>query len=131
MPDFGSPFSGLAYEYMLTEEELVRAIRFLVAAEYEAVEMYGKVRDACTDERIKKAIQSIIDEEKVHAGEFLQMIDMLDPGEKKFYDEGRKEVEDNVGKMVSALDSIASDMEKDNPRIALAIDRVSDRLENL
>jgi len=35
MPDFGSPFSGLANGRRLTEPELVRAIRFMVAAEYE------------------------------------------------------------------------------------------------
>ena len=34
MPEFGSPFSGLANKKKLTDEELVRAIRFMVAAEY-------------------------------------------------------------------------------------------------
>ena len=37
MPEFGSPFSGLARERKLTEAELIRAIRFMVAAEYEAI----------------------------------------------------------------------------------------------
>jgi hypothetical protein len=36
MPVFGSPFSGLANNRQLTDEELVRAIRFAVSAEYEA-----------------------------------------------------------------------------------------------
>jgi len=36
MPNFGSPFSGLANDRKLTDTELVRAIRFMVAAEYEA-----------------------------------------------------------------------------------------------
>lgn len=40
MPEFGSPFSGLANRNKLTHEELIRAIRFMVAAEYEAVQMY-------------------------------------------------------------------------------------------
>gem|GEM_PF-6109810 len=34
MPEFGSPFSGLANDRKLTHEELVRAIRFMVATEY-------------------------------------------------------------------------------------------------
>ena len=34
MPDFGSPFAGLAKGKKLTEAELIRAIRFMVAAEY-------------------------------------------------------------------------------------------------
>jgi hypothetical protein len=37
MPSFGAPFSGLANKRKLTEAEVVRAIRFMVAAEYEAV----------------------------------------------------------------------------------------------
>ena len=40
MPQFGSPFSELANGRKLTDEELVRAIRFMVAAEYEATQMY-------------------------------------------------------------------------------------------
>ncbi len=34
MPVFGSPFSGLANKKKLTDEEIVRAIRFTVAAKY-------------------------------------------------------------------------------------------------
>jgi hypothetical protein len=40
MPVFGSPFSGLANDRKLTDKELVRAIRFMVAAEYEATQLY-------------------------------------------------------------------------------------------
>lgn len=37
MPQFGSPFAGLASDLKLTGEELIRAIRFMVASEYEAI----------------------------------------------------------------------------------------------
>jgi hypothetical protein len=40
MPNFGNPFSGLKHDRLLTHEELVRAIRFMVAAEYEATQLY-------------------------------------------------------------------------------------------
>jgi hypothetical protein len=40
MPGFGSPFSGLANDRKLTQEEFVRAIRFMVAAESEATQLY-------------------------------------------------------------------------------------------
>jgi hypothetical protein len=33
MPDFGSSFSGLANDRKLNDEELIRAIRFMIAAE--------------------------------------------------------------------------------------------------
>jgi len=40
MPDFGHPFSGLTKERNLTDAELIRAIRFMEAAEYEAIQLY-------------------------------------------------------------------------------------------
>jgi len=43
MPGFGSPFSWLANDRKLTHEELVRAIRFMVAAEYEATQLYTQL----------------------------------------------------------------------------------------
>ncbi len=48
MPSFGSPFSGLAKEKKISHEELVRAIRFMIAAEYEATQMYMQLAE-CTD----------------------------------------------------------------------------------
>ena len=36
MPTFDSPFSGLANNRKLTNQELIRAVRFTVAAEFEA-----------------------------------------------------------------------------------------------
>jgi hypothetical protein len=38
MAVFGSPFSGKANKSKLADAELIRAIRFMVAAEYEATE---------------------------------------------------------------------------------------------
>jgi hypothetical protein len=40
VPAFGSFFSGLANDTKLTDEVLVRDIRFMVAAEYEAIQLY-------------------------------------------------------------------------------------------
>lgn len=40
MPKFSNPFSGLNNDRQLTLQELVRAIRFMIAAEYEAIQLY-------------------------------------------------------------------------------------------
>jgi len=45
MPAFGSPFSGLANDRKLTDEELVRSIRFMVATEYEAIQLYMQLAE--------------------------------------------------------------------------------------
>ncbi|HNT44524.1 MAG TPA: ferritin family protein [Syntrophorhabdaceae bacterium] len=99
MPEFGSPFSGLANDRKLTEQELIRAIRFMIAAEYEAVQLYMQLAES-TDNRLAiKVLRDIADEERVHAGEFLRLLRELDPDEEKFYAEGAEEVEEEIGKL--------------------------------
>jgi rubrerythrin len=94
MPDFGAPFSGLAHERKLTPEELVRAIRFLVAAEYEAVQMYVQLAESTDNKFAVAVLKDIADEELVHAGEFLKLLHHLAPKEAKLYEKGAKEVDE-------------------------------------
>lgn len=99
MPEFGSPFSGLASERKLTKDELIRAIRFMVAAEYEAIQMYMQLAESIDNELAKEVLKDIADEERVHAGEFLRLLHHLAPDEQKFYDEGYEEVEEEIKKL--------------------------------
>jgi rubrerythrin len=99
MPDFGSPFSGLANNRKLTNEELVRAIRFMVAAEYEAIQLYMQLAESIDNELAIEVLKDIADEERVHAGEFLRLLRELAPDEEKFYMEGAKEVEEEIEKL--------------------------------
>ncbi len=99
MPEFGSPFSGLAHDRKLTEAELIRAIRFMVAAEYEAVQLYMQLAESIDNEVAKEVLKDIADEERVHAGEFLRLLHHLAPDEQKFYDEGYEEVEEEIKKL--------------------------------
>ena len=96
MPDFGTPFSGLAKERKLTHEELVRAIRFMIAAEYEAIQLYMQLAESTDDKLAIEVLKDIADEERVHAGEFLRLLKHLAPDEEKFYAEGGKEVEEEM-----------------------------------
>ena len=43
MPDFRNPFDVLKNDRLLTHDELVRAIRFMIAAEYEATQLYEQL----------------------------------------------------------------------------------------
>ncbi len=99
MPEFGSPFSGLASDRKLTHEELVRAIRFMVAAEYEAIQLYMQLAESTDNKLAIEVLKDIADEERVHAGEFLRLLHELAPDEQKFYDEGYEEVEEEIEKM--------------------------------
>ncbi len=99
MPDFGSPFSGMRSERKLTDKELVRAIRFMVAAEYEAIQLYMQLSESTDNGLAIEVLKDIADEERVHAGEFLRLLRELAPDEEKFYAEGAAEVEDEIKKM--------------------------------
>jgi rubrerythrin len=99
MPEFGTPFSGLTNDRKLTDGELVRAIRFMVAAEYEAIQMYMQLAESTDNKLAVEVLKDIADEERVHAGEFLRLLRELAPDEEKFYDKGAKEVEEEIEKM--------------------------------
>jgi rubrerythrin len=94
MPEFANPFAGLKNDRKLTDEELVRAIRYMVSAEYEAVQLYTQLAESTDHKLAKEVLADIADEERVHAGEFLRLLHELAPDEAKFYKEGAEEVED-------------------------------------
>ncbi|KPU45621.1 rubrerythrin [Oxobacter pfennigii] len=96
MPDFGNSFSGLAKDRKLTEAELIRAIRFMIAAEYEAIQLYMQLAESTDNVLAIEVLKDIADEERVHAGEFLRLLKELDPEEEKFYIEGAAEVEEEI-----------------------------------
>ncbi len=99
MPGFGSPFSGLANDRKLTHEELVRAIRFMMAAEYEATQFYMQLAESTDNKLAVKVLKEIADEELVHAGEFRGLLRELAPDEEELYAKGAKEVEGKIKKM--------------------------------
>lgn len=99
MPEFGNPFSGQAQKSKLTEQELIRSIRFMIAAEYEAVQLYMQLAESTDNALAIEVLKDIADEERVHAGEFLRLLKELDPEEEDFYAEGAEEVEEEIEKI--------------------------------
>ena len=99
MTEFRSPFSGIANDRKLTHEELVRAVRFLVATEYEAIQLYMQLAESTDNKLAVEVLKDIADEERVHVGEFLRLLGELAPDEKKFYAQGAKEVEAEIKKV--------------------------------
>ena len=98
MPEFGSPFSGMAQDRKLSDQELIRAIRFMIAAEYEAIQLYMQLAESTDNALAIEVLEDIADEERVHAGEFLRLLHELAPDEQKFYTEGAEEVEEEIEK---------------------------------
>ena len=62
------PVSGLREDRKLTYAELVRAIWFRIAAEYEAIELYMQLAESTDNELAIDVQKDIAGEESVYAG---------------------------------------------------------------
>lgn len=100
MAQFMNPFPGLTPDKKLDARELSRAIRQSIAEE--AVHLYEAVADATDNELVKKVMQEVADEEKVHAGEFQRVLEILEKDEKKFMEDGFAEVDEKVAGWLSS-----------------------------
>lgn len=92
MPEFVNPFSGKVPERKLTKAELIRAIRLNIAAEHEAVHLYMAHADATDHPLAKEVLIDIANEEREHAGEFMQLLEILTGDEADWIANGREEV---------------------------------------
>jgi rubrerythrin len=87
----GNPFVGNASKQMTTDE-LIQALRVDIAGELEAIIVYEAHIMATDDERAKKVLRHIADEEKQHVGELQQLLTILCPNEGEQTDKGRQAI---------------------------------------
>ncbi len=89
--DFSNPF-GTMVPRKMTAGELARAIMQDIAAELDAVAVYQAHIDAADDERAKKVLAHVRDDEKEHVGEFLALLEILDPHQAEYIKKGKVEI---------------------------------------
>jgi len=99
MAEFINPFSGVIPDRKLTAREVTRAIRMTLSAEEEAVHLYEALADATDNELAKAVLQDIANEERVHAGEFQRLLNILLPDEEQLLADGAKEVNELAEKI--------------------------------
>jgi rubrerythrin len=78
-----------------TEKEILRAG---VIAELDAINLYEQMAAMAKDKNLKKILLDIAKEEKTHVGEFLTLLLKNDGEQKAELEEGKKEVEELIGK---------------------------------
>jgi len=96
MAELGNPFIGTVPR-KISKEELVQSLRVDMAGELEAIIGYDAHVMAAEDERIKKVLSAIRDEEKQHVGELMSLIQMLDSKETEYFNKGTAEVSELLG----------------------------------
>jgi rubrerythrin len=70
----------------------MRALRISIMAEYEATNLYERMAEQVKDPKVKELLLDVAREEKVHIGEFEEMLNKLDPEHKPSLKEGADEV---------------------------------------
>lgn len=90
MAILGNPFVGNAQG--ISPDDLVQALRVDVINEFEAVIGYEAHAISTNDERVRKVLFHIADEERQHIGELQQLIALLCPKEGQAIDKGRNAV---------------------------------------
>jgi uncharacterized protein len=99
MPEFTNPFSGKVPDRKLTIGELIRAIRLDLAAEHEATHIYMAHAEATDHPLAKKVLIDIAEEERVHAGEFGRLLEILTGDEAAKLEEGAREVDEMAAEL--------------------------------
>jgi len=80
------------------EEKDKEILRLAIIAELDAVSLYEQLAASTKNEDIKKVLLHAAKEEKTHVGEFQTLLLKIDKEQEKELKEGRKEVEELLGK---------------------------------
>ena len=89
---FGNPFVA-NIPRMMSTEELAQALRVDIAGELEAIVGYECHATATNDERVKKILYHIADEERKHVGELQQLLYMISPKDSNFIEKGKQVIQ--------------------------------------
>lgn len=88
----GNPFVANVPRQM-SNEELAQALRVDIAGELEAIIGYEAHAMTTSDERVKKILYHIADEERRHVGELQQLLYMISPREAEHTEKGRQKIQ--------------------------------------
>lgn len=90
----GSPISELTNNRNLTDEDLIKAIRFAVEGEYEAAQTFIQLAESIDNKLAAKVLKSVADIKREHMGNILKLSYELSPDEENSETKGAKEIED-------------------------------------
>jgi len=85
------------FKEMSPEKLDMEILRVGLIAELDAINLYEQLTAMTKDNRIKKILLDIAKEEKTHVGEFQALLLQRDKEQVKELEEGKKEVEEELG----------------------------------
>ncbi len=96
MPKFAKIKGVMSPKRPMTEIEILRAIKFAIASEFEAIQIYEQIMESTDNMTIKKVLAEITKDEKQHAGGLYRLLAVLSPGDEKDYAAGAQETDENM-----------------------------------
>lgn len=94
MPEFSKINHVYTPEQKMKDIELVRAVKFAIVSEFEAIQIYQEIAEATNNVGAKRVLLDIAKEEKVHVGELRELLKALAPVDEEDYEEGAKEAQE-------------------------------------
>ena len=98
MPNFNTIQNVYTPQRKLTPVEILRAIKFSIAAEYEAIQLYQQIMENTSNKSVIKALAEITEDEKKHVGGLNKLLQILSPQDDKIYQAGAEEILEEIAK---------------------------------
>ena len=98
MPEFNTIQNVYTPQRKLTPVEILRAIKFSIAAEYEAIQLYQQIMENTNNKNVIKALAEISEDEKKHVGGLNKLLQILSPEDDKIYQAGAEEILEEIAK---------------------------------
>lgn len=97
MPRFDNINTVYTPERKMGETELLRAVKFGIASEYEAAQIYQLMMESTDNREVRTILQSIADDEMHHAGKLAKLLEMLSPEDARQFQIGVEKAEQLLG----------------------------------
>lgn len=98
MPEFTDIENVYTPSKKLSDVEILRAVKFGIASEFEAIQLYQQIMESTDNQDVIKVLTDITNDEKHHAGALYKLLEVLSPEDEAQYLHGEQEAIENMSK---------------------------------
>ena len=98
MTDFAQINCVRSPDKKLSDTEILRAIKFAISSEFEAIQIYQQIAESTDNPKIHTVLAEIALDEKHHVGGLLKLLEILSPEEAQAYQFGQEETIEELKK---------------------------------
>ncbi|MBD5388833.1 rubrerythrin [bacterium] len=97
MPRFADIHNVRAPNTPLSQTEILRALKFGIASEFEAIQIYQQIMESTDNDQVRIVLTDITQDEMHHAGALMKLLDVLAPGDSAQYAHGMQKAVNELG----------------------------------